>query len=751
MATPQLSPGVLVREVDLTVGRADNVFDNVGGIAGPFSQGPVNEVVDINSEKDLLNVFGKPISTDRQYEYWLSVSSFLSYGGRAKVVRVDGSALKNAIVGIAETTQAVKIRNYEEYSEAYSGDGVQFLYAAKNPGTWANGLKVCSIDAFADQTISLAAADPVGAGVTIGTEVRKDLTNVTVPGVGTTTVFNGFLRGIVVGVSTAAVGNGTIDVKILSTVDSNGVEVAVDYAGRNPVSSLAQLDQVTFRNTNGEISIGIGTTSVTGGVIVQNALDWYDQQTLGLTNQVLYWKNIAPKPRSTNFALQRNGRNDEIHVVVVDDLGAYTGTQGTILEKWVGLSKAKDATSEVNAPSKNWYKQQIANFSTLIYAGSNKSAVNGEAIAARFTTVTSGISTTPATLADGVWNQNAQGINFNSIGAKSFTLGGVGAAATTWTGVDYAAVGTMGVMAATLGNLNTAYDLFNNEDDIQLDFLIGGPGLASEVDSQALATNLLTIANSRKDCIATISPWRDALLGDEGPKQSSVQTSNVNKFFNGITLSTSYGVFDSSWKYTYDRFNNQFVYIPCNADVAGMMVRTTLENYPWYSPAGQQRGVLNNAIKLAYNPSKAQRDSIYPNRINPIISSPGVGLVLFGDKTALTYQSAFDRINVRRLFITLKKALTRSAEAQLFEFNDAITRSNFVNIVEPYLRDVQAKRGVYEFLVICDESNNTPDIIDNNEFRADIYLKPAKSINYVTLTFVATRTGVSFDEVVGSV
>lgn len=679
----------------------------------------------------------------------MSVSSFLSYGGRAKVVRVDGGALKNAIVGIAETTQAVKIRNYVEYTENFSGDGVQFLYAAKNPGTWANGLKICTIDGFADQRISLAAADPVGAGVTIGTEIRKSVSGSSFAGIGTTSTLGGYLRGIVVGVSTATVGNGTIDIKILSRVDGNGVESTIDYANGSAIASVQEDDLVTFRNPNGAIAIGIGTTSVSTGVIVQDSADWYDQQTLGLTNQTLYWKNIAPKPRTTNFALQRNSKNDEIHVVVVDDLGTYTGTQGTILEKFVGLSKAKDATSEVNSPSKNWYKQYIANFSSLIYIGSNLSST--EAIAPKFTTPNSGLSTSPASLAGGVWGQDAQNVNFNVVGAKSYTLGGVGVAATNWTGVDYAAAGEIGVMAPTLGSLNTAYDLFTNDDDVQVDFLIGGPGLTNQIDSQALANNILTIATQRKDCVACISPYRDALIGPEGPKTSAQQTSNVNEFFNGITLSTSYGVFDSGWKYTYDRFNNQFVYIPCNADVAGMMVRTTLENYPWYSPAGQQRGVLNNAIKLAYNPSKAQRDSIYPNRINPIISSPGVGLVLFGDKTALAYQSAFDRINVRRLFITLKKALSRAAEAQLFEFNDTITRANFVNIVEPYLRDVQAKRGVYDFLVVCDESNNTPDIIDNNEFRADIYLKPAKSINYVTLTFVATRTGVSFDEVVGSV
>ena len=231
---------------------------------------------------------------------------------------------------------------------------------------------------------------------------------------------------------------------------------------------------------------------------------------------------------------------------------------------------------------------------------------------------------------------------------------------------------------------------------------------------------------------------------------SNTQTDNIVEFFSPLS-SSSYAVFDSGYKYTYDRFNNKFRYIPCNADIAGLMVRTSLVAYPWFSPAGQQRGVLNNAIKLAYNPNKAQRDRLYPQRINSIVNQPGIGVILFGDKTALGYASAFDRINVRRLFLTVEQALERSAQAQLFELNDQLTRANFINIVEPYLRDVQAKRGVYDFRVICDETNNTPDVIDNNEFRADIFLKPTKSINYVTLTFVATRTGVSFEEVTGRV
>jgi phage tail sheath protein FI len=229
---------------------------------------------------------------------------------------------------------------------------------------------------------------------------------------------------------------------------------------------------------------------------------------------------------------------------------------------------------------------------------------------------------------------------------------------------------------------------------------------------------------------------------------SDLQTTNIIEFFNNVS-SSSYAVLDSGYKYTFDRFNNRFVYLPCSSDVAGLMARTSINNYPWFSPAGTNRGVINNVVKLAYNPSQDQRDSLYTKRINPIISSPGAGFILFGDKTALAYASAFDRINVRQLFLTIERSIEQAARAQLFEFNDAITRSNFINIVEPYLRDVKAKRGISEFLVVCDETNNTPDIIDANEFKGDVYIKPARSINFAGLTFVATRTGVSFSEIVG--
>ena len=302
-------------------------------------------------------------------------------------------------------------------------------------------------------------------------------------------------------------------------------------------------------------------------------------------------------------------------------------------------------------------------------------------------------------------------------------------------------------MTATLGDLKTAYDTLSNKDEQAVDFLIMGPGCNTRDLSQSKANHLIGIAEARKDCMATIGPHRADLVNISN---STTQTNNLLEYYSPLT-SSSFATFDSGYKYMFDRFNNEFRFVPTNGDTAGLMVRTAIEAFPWFSPAGEQRGVINNAIKLAYNPTKDQRDQLYPQRINSFITKPGVGTLLFGDKTALSFASAFDRINVRRLFLTIEQALEGAAEAQLFELNDELTRANFRNIVEPFLRDVEAKRGLSGFLVICDTSNNTPDIIDNNEFRADIFLKPARSINYVTLTFVATRTGVSFEEVAGRV
>lgn len=731
MATPLVSPGVLVREVDLTVGRADNVLDNVGAIAGPFPIGPVDEAIDIATENDLIRVFGKPLNQDAQYEYWMSASSYLSYGGVLKVVRTGATTSfynANAKVSSAGVSTAgtsnLYIKNFGDYELNHSADSKPWIFAAKNPGSWANDLKVCVIDDKADQILtvgSTAVTALAGIATTIfsaGIKVSTSLSGVDVSGLGTVTKFTGTLDGVITGFSTTA---GTIDVKIVSLATTASGTFSATYKQGNRTASFNSGDVITGIGTT-TYSVGAGTTTNNYGV-----LDWYDEQSISLSGGPVYWRSIAPKPITNKFALDNNGKNDAIHVVVIDDLGKVTGIQGSILEKFTDLSKASDSVSKVNSPEKNWWKAAIAQKSSYIFAGGNPSD-GGDGQLVYQTAV--GLTTT-----QGLWNLPAQDRTFSAIGNVTYSLSA---------GTDYG--GNTGGMTATLGDLQTSYALFQNSDEVQVDYFIMGPGLGNVNDSAAKASYLISLAELRKDCIAVISPHRASVV-DQPILQ---QTQNIINFYSNVS-SSSYAIFDDNYKYTYDRFNNKFRYVPCNPDVAGLCVRTSIFSYPWFSPAGQQRGILNNAIKLAYNATKAQRDQLYPLRINSINNRPGVGILLYGDKTALGYASAFDHINVRRLFLTVEQALQRTAQAQLFELNDEITRANFINIVEPYLRDVQAKRGLYGFLVVCDESNNTPDIIDNNEFRADIYLKPTKSINYVTLTFVATRTGVSFEEVAGRV
>jgi hypothetical protein len=725
MATPQLSPGVLTREVDLTVGRADNVIDNIGAFAGPFPIGPVSEPINITTEQELINVFGKPLDKDAQYEYWMSASSYLTYGGVMSIARVDGNTLVNAnairnSVGVSTCgAPTLKIKNFDDYELNHSDDIADYVFAAKNPGSWGNNLKVCIIDDKADQTLTVSAgtatSTEVGMGVTVG------VTSV-FAGIGTTSLFTGYLKGIVTGKTSTS-----IDVKLTSIVSAGTTtDIPIEYKEGNQLTSILPGNTITVVNT-------AGVAQTTQTLASNGVVDWYDQQTLSLTNSTIFWRSIAPRPISTQYVIDRGGKNDSIHVAIVDDTGTITGIQGNLLEKHLFLSKATDAVSAVNSPQKIWWKAYLAQNSNYVYVGDNPSDntnPNETVYQTGFSDGFVGFTTT-----QGSWNLPAQGKVFSALGNVTYNLSG---------GADY---GANNSMLASLGDIVNAYRLFNNRDEIQVDYLIMGPGLTNKSETQAKAQELISIANLRKDCVALISPHKSDIVDISN---SETQTNNIISFYSGLA-SSSYAIFDDNYKYTYDRFNNKFRYISTNADIAGLCVRTNIFAYPWFSPAGQQRGVLNNAIKLAYNSNRAQRDRLYSQRINSIINQPGIGIILYGDKTALGYASAFDRINVRRLFLTIEQALERTAQAQLFEINDEITRSNFINIVEPYLRDIQAKRGIIDFRVICDETNNTADVIDNNEFRGDIFIKPTRSINYVTLTYVATRTGVSFEEVTGRV
>jgi hypothetical protein len=719
MATPQLSPGYIIREVDQTVGRVDNIVDNIGAIVGPFTIGPVEQAVNIRTEQELIDVFGKPQNTDAQYEYWLSASSFLSYGGTLTVVRCNGSNLVNANskhdnIGVSTIGQVdLKIKNFQDYSLNHTDDVKTYIFAAKTPGEWANNLKVAIIDDKADQILTVGVA---ATQVVVGYGITTPLVNQPSAGIGATTLFNGYLKSIVTGV-----GNSTIDVKITSVVDSSNVETKITYAERAQLRSFLTSNVVSIINNSG-VSVAATTASV--------VKDWYNEQVIPLTNSTIYWKSIAAKPATNQYSLDRNSKNDAIHVVVVDDTGSITGIQGNLLEKHLNLSKASDARSTVNAPQSIFWKDYIAANSAYVYVGDNPSDNSNNE-----TVYSTGFSVgfNKLTVSDGLWNLPTQSKTFSVIGNSVFSLTG---------GKDY---GVNGGLQPTLAEIISGYQLFSNKDKYPLDYLIMGPGYVNKIDSQAKANQLISLANQRKDCIATISPHRTDVVG---LTDTEAQTNNVIEFFTSLS-SSSFAVFDSGYKYVFDRFNNRYRYIPCNPDIAGLMIRTSIIAYPWNSPAGQQRGVLNGAINLAYSPDNNQRDRLYPARVNAVVNLPGFGPTLWGDKTALGYASAFDRINVRRLFLTVEQALGSTANATLFENNTEQTRSNFINIVEPYLRDIQAKGGVYDFRVICDTSNNTDDVIDNNEFRADIYLKPVKSTNYVTLTFVATRNGVSFDEVIG--
>ena len=715
------SPGIVVREVDLTIGRTDPSADAVGALVAPFAKGPVDVPVLVENEADLLQNFGEPYTTDKHYEHWLVASSYLSYGGSLRIVRSDDSDLTNGFSGAAAS---VKIKSLDDYNNlGYDESTItDVTVAARNPGSWSNGMKVAIIDAKADQILTFDQTPEGGATVAVGYGVTQAI-SATLPGAGTTSILDGHLKGVVTQVT------GTeAYVKVLAHVSAGGTVTEVDY----------QPGGVYAFSGSGSVAIHTaGQTVAYASTTVTAQADWFDQQTITLSGGTsLYWNNLADRPSTTNFAAARNSRFDEIHVVVIDDKGTVSGNSGTILEKHLNLSKAKDAEFSLGSPS-NWRKYLATN-SRYIFGGSSPAGITTTAYSSNFTLAT-----------DITWDQDTDGVEFGATGATTVTLGG---------GKNYdgtANITASGALTSTIGNLSSGYELFENNEEYGVDFLLMGSANYSKENAQALANKLISVAATRQDALAFISPYRLAFLNDSSVGSVTVNsaatiTDNVIGFYSPIS-SSSYGVFDSGYKYMYDKFADTFRYVPLNGDIAGLCARNDINNFPWFSPAGTVRGAILNAVKLAYNPSKAQRDKMYSNRINSVIFSPGAGITLFGDKTGLAKSSAFDRINVRRLFIYLEKAISAAARDQLFEFNDETTRTSFVNVVEPFLRDVQAKRGIYDFRVICDETNNTAAIIDNNEFVADIFIKPARSINFVGLTFVATRTGVSFEEIIGTV
>ena len=633
----QVSPGVIIKERDLSNAVVVGTSALRGAISSTFSKGPVGSIVNISSERELIDIFGTPVEANAAD--WIVASEFLRYGGTLAVVR--------ATTGVENATKSgtgVLIADQAAFDAGVTSE----KFAARDAGTDGNDLRVVIVDKVADVKMT-----KVGHGLAVG----------------------------------ATLSDG-------STTDHE-VTVVIDN------------DTVGIKEGGGE--------AVTGNGFTKSAFTSSDWNALPIGDTGLTYKSIGARPGTSAYASERFLSADEVHVAVVD-----TSTN-TIVERNLFLSKISDGKTPEGASS--YWKDYINEFSSFIYAGASLTS-------AEFTAAGEDTGATAA----------SYGATSASPKVLAYILSTAGGALSGGTD-DY---------AYTAGEIGAGYNLFLDTEETTVDFVLMGGSMGSESDTIAKAGSVAGVANTRKDCIAFISPHTGNQIATSGgtPLTAALQLSNTIDFFGNIA-SSSYVVKDSGIKYTYDRFNDKYRYIGTNGDIAGLCVSTSAILDDWYSPAGTNRGGLQNVVRLAFNPNKAARDDLYTASINPVVSMPGTGPILFGDKTALASPSAFDRINVRRLFLNIEKRAKGLAEGVLFEQNDSITRNAFNASMSSYLTEVQARRGVTDFLVICDESNNSPEVIDRNEFVAELYLKPTRSINFVTVTVTATRTGVSFAEVVG--
>ena len=661
----QLSPGVLVKEIDLT-NIVPAVATSIGGMAGAFQKGPVGEIVAVGSEKELVDIFGKPNGSN--FETWFTAANFLQYGNALRVVRAS-SAIVNATSG----GSGLLIKSTDDYLNNYAaGQGSSGEWGARTAGTHGNslGVSLCSNATGYEQNF---AGNAGTLGVTTGT-----------PAVGATTV------GVDNGGGSAGAGGAAFNVgDIVHFQEADGQEYEVTAISTDNLT-IKQLD-----NPNG----GGLKTALVAATNVRRRWRFYDL--------------FDAAPGTSTYATGKGLIADEMHVVVFDRTGDISGfradTNGertnAVLETFPFVSQA--ASAKTSQGGTNFYPDVIYGQSKLIYWLDHDASL-------------SNAGTDPVA-----------GTTFASTAGK----GGI---------KDDNLAGGTDDYAVTVGELALAYDNFADAETVDVNLLMAGTSPAS-ADGVSHATKMIDICEARKDCVAFISPRRADVVN---VSSAHTQGSNVVGFFNSLA-SSSYAVFDSGYKYMYDKFNDTFRFVPLNGDMAGLCANTDNVADPFFSPGGFNRGQIRGAVKLAFNPTKAQRDILYPARINPVVTFPGQGTVLFGDKTALSKPSAFDRINVRRLFILLEKSIATAAKFQLFEFNDEFTQAQFRNLVEPFLRDIQGRRGITDFSVVCDGTNNTGEVIDRNEFVADIFIKPARSINFIQLNFIAVRTGVAFSEVGG--
>ena len=717
-----VSPGVQVREIDLT-NIVPAVQTNIGAVAGPFAKGPVASVTAISSEEELVQVFGEPNADN--FEYFFTAANFLQYSNALRVVRIESGVLN------AASESGLLIRDTDHYTGSFrDGQGSVGPFAARTAGEHGNSLKV-SICA----TATAFSQDITGANQVNGA-ASSGATSVTVDDVDLTD--NAINVGDIVSFFTSSG---------FDTFASGHEGIQYEVTARDTANNTITIRELDNPNGTGLVN------SLADNSFIRRRWKFFDL--------------FSAAPGTSQWSTDNErGTNDELHIVVYDSTGDLSGfAEGVagqrtlaVLETYEGLSKNKNAKTPQGGT--NYYPDVLYQQSAFIYwmdhlaAGtnwgldlelSNNVTLNG--------TDASGSDEGDFIILDGT-DGSSSNAGDNVIFDNTQSDGrGSGVYAAVDTPTYDALTGGTDDYAVTLGEKRSAYDLFKNAELHDINFVLGGPSVTVTGSSFGTAgdefdthgTMLTDLVELRKDCVAFVSPARQAVVN----VQSEVtQTKNVKDSFDTLP-SSSYVVYDSGYKYMYDKYNDVYRFVPLNGDIAGLCANTDRVADPWFSPGGYNRGNVRGAIKLAYNPQQANRDILYQARINPVVDFPGQGVVLFGDKTALAKPSAFDRINVRRLFLVLEKAIATAAKFQLFEFNDEFTRAQFRNLVEPFLRDVQGRRGITDFVVVADGTNNTGEVIDRNEFIADIYIKPARSINFITLNFVAVRTGVEFSEVIG--
>ena len=731
-----VSPGVRVREIDLT-NVVPAVSTSIGAIAGAFKKGPVSQIVTITSEQELVSIFGEPVADNNQFETFFTAANFLQYANQLKVVRAE-----TGILNAGESGTGVLVRDTDHYLASFwaeSGDGQSTTndWIAREAGTDGNsiGVSVCANNTAYEQDMS----------------TNNRVNGAASAGATTVTVDDADKAGFKFNVG-----------DLISFFSDAGNTTAIDDFNEYEVTAINS-NTLTIRLKDDATGRGL-QNAIADDSFIKRRWRYYD---LFLEEQE---NSDGAGPGSSQFAID-NGRakGDQLFIVVYDIDGKLSGfAGGRMTNPQTGASKTHRLSSvlETHVGSKNpkaktpegaslYYPNIVYRNSKFVYWGDHKDTGTdwGTDINNEGDLVLDGTDTSSTNAGD---NIDLDGTDTSSTDAgddillEEATLEYVIVSEP----INYILSGGTDDFDISAGELQKAYNLFSDTESVDINLVLGGRGGGAGDNSSTQDTHvtmLTSLVERRRDCVAFVSPFRSATVGVVTTSTSDYNnkaTDNVKKAFDACP-SSSYVVFDSCYKYMYDKYNDVFRFVPMNGDTAGLCAFTDQVADAWFSPAGLNRGQVRGAIKLSFNPNNAQRDILYRARVNPIVDFPGQGIVLFGDKTALAKPSAFDRINVRRLFLVLEKAIATAAKFQLFEFNDEFTRAQFRNLVEPFLREVQGRRGIQDFSVKADSTNNTGEVIDRNEFVGDIFVKPNRSINFITLNFIATRTGVAFSEVGG--